>query len=324
MSNYKDSNVLVTGGAGFIGSELVRQLCGLNAKVTILDDFSSGDANNLKGLDVTIVNGDVRNEKLMKKVVEDQEKIFHLAARPFIPTCYKRPKEFFEVNAMGTMNVMLAAMKKNPELIVHVSSSEVYGSAQYVVMDENHPTLPHSTYAVSKLAADRMCFTLYKEHGLPITTIRPFNTYGPRETHPYIIPVAIYQLSKGNTLRLGNLETSRDFTYVGDTVRGLVLAGENKHAIGAVINLGTGKEIKMCDLVYLIARLMGKSDVDIFLDKSKLRTLDVDRLVADGSKAQKILGWEPKVSLEEGLRRTIDWFVNNGNHWPWEDKYTNW
>lgn len=324
MTCYQDSNVLVTGGAGFIGSELVRQLCNLNADVTVFDDFSSGDRRNLEGLDVTIIKGDVRDEKLSRRVVRDQEKIFHLAARPFIPSCYERPKEFFEVNAMGTLIVLLAAVKEDPELIVHVSSSEVYGTAQQTLMNENHPTVPHSTYAVSKLAADRFCFTLYKEHGLPITRIRPFNAYGPRETHPYIIPVVICQLSRGNTLRLGNLETSRDFTYVEDTVRGLIMAGENKHAIGEVINLGTGRAVKMRDLVYLIARLMRKKNIHIFLDKSKLRPLDVDRLVADRSKAKKILCWEPKVSLEEGLRRTIYWFLSNGKRWPWEDKYTNW
>ncbi len=314
----RDVRTLVTGGAGFIGSAVVGELCRLGAEVTVLDDFSFGSFQNIRDHDVRIMCGDLRGEEAVFKAVKDQEVIFHLAARPFIPLCYTRPKEFFEVNALGTLNLMLAALKGNPEFIVNVSSSEVYGSAQYVPMDENHPTNPHSTYAVSKLAADRICFTLHKEHSLPVCLIRPFNTYGPRETHPYIIPEVISQLAKSNVINCGNLETSRDFTYIDDTVRALILAGRRKEAIGKVINVGSGRAIKMRDLVSLIAELMNVKNMKITQNESKIRPFDVERLLVDNKRAREMLGWEPKVSLEEGLKRTVDWYLKNGQQWPYQ------
>jgi len=314
----RNVRTLVTGGAGFIGSAVVSELCRLGADVTVLDDFSFGDLQNIRDCNVRILCGDLREEEAVFKAAKDQEVIFHLAARPFIPLCYSRPKEFFEVNSVGTLNLMLAALKEEPEFIVHVSSSEVYGSAQYVPMDEKHPTNPHSTYAVSKLAADRICFTLHKEHSLPVCLVRPFNTYGPRETHPYIIPEIISQFARSNVIRCGNLETTRDFTYIEDTVRALILAGRRKSAIGEVINIGSGREIRMRDLVKLISELMNVEKPEIIQTDSKIRPFDVDRLLADNRKAKEILGWEPKVSLEEGLKRTIDWYLKNGRQWPYE------
>jgi len=185
-------------------------------------------------------------------------------------------------------------------------------------MDEKHPNDPHSTYAVSKLAADRICFTLYKEHSLPVCLIRPFNTYGPRETHPYIIPEIISQLAKSNDIKCGNLETTRDFTYIEDTVRALILAGRRKGAIGEVINVGSGREIKMRDLVYLIAELMDVKNPKISEKRSRIRPFDVNRLLADNTKAREILGWKPEISLEDGLKKTIDWYLQNGQQWPYE------
>lgn len=314
----RDVRTLVTGGAGFIGSAVVAELCRLGAEVTVLDDFSFGDLQNVRDHKARIMCGDLREEEAVFKAVKDQEVIFHLAARPFIPLCYERPKEFFEVNSLGTLNLMLAALQEEPEFIVNVSSSEIYGSAQYVPMDEKHPTNPHSTYAVSKLAADRICFTLYKEHSLPVCLIRPFNTYGPRETHPYIIPEVISQFSRSNIINCGNLETTRDFTYIEDTVRALILAGRRRQAIGRVINVGSGVEIKMSDLVHLIAELMEVKSPKVLQNKSKIRPFDVDRLYADNTRAREILGWEPKITLEEGLKRTVDWYLKNGRQWPYE------
>ena len=314
----RDVRTLVTGGAGFIGSSVVEELCKLGADVTVMDDFSFGDLENIRKFNVRIMCGDLREEEAVTKAVKDQEVIFHIAARPFIPLCYTRPRAFFEVNSLGTLNLMLAALKEDPEFIVNVSSSEIYGSAQYVPMDEDHPTRPQSTYAVSKLAADRICFTLYKEHSLPVCLIRPFNTYGPRETHPYIIPEIISQFARSNTIHCGNLEPTRDFTYIDDTVMGLILAGRRKEAIGEAINIGSGTEIKMRDLVYLIAKLMDVENPNIVEKKSKIRPFDVNRLLADNTKAKKMLGWEPKIGLEEGLKRTIDWYLENGQQWPYE------
>ncbi|MEX2721730.1 MAG: GDP-mannose 4,6-dehydratase [Candidatus Wukongarchaeota archaeon] len=318
---YEDMRCLVTGGAGFIGSELVKQLVQNRAEVTVLDDFSSGLRENLRGLRAIVMYGDIRDEDFVRKVVHDQEVIFHLAARPFIPSCYLRPKEFFEINAVGTLNLLLAARDYDPEIFVNVSSSEVYGTAQYVPMDEKHPTFPHSTYAVSKLAADRLCYTIFKEQNLPIVIVRPFNTYGPKETHPYIVPTIISQFAKGNRLKLGNLSTSRDLTFVSDTVNALLLAGKAKNAIGETINIGTEKDVSIKELLELIAKIMNIEEYEVELDPRKLRPHDVEKLVASNKKAKEILAWMPKTSLQEGLKKTVDWFMSNNRQWPWELSY---
>ncbi len=318
---YEDMRCLVTGGAGFIGSELVKQLVQNRAEVTVLDDFSSGLRENLRGLRAIVMYGDIRDEDFVRKVVRDQEVIFHLAARPFIPSCYSRPKEFFEINAVGTLNLLLAVRDYDPEIFVNVSSSEVYGTAQYVPMDEKHPTFPHSTYAVSKLAADRLCYTIFKEQNLPIVIVRPFNTYGPKETHPYIVPTIISQFAKGNRLKLGNLNTSRDLTFVSDTVNALLLAGKAKNAIGETINIGTGKDVSIKELLELIAKIINIEKYEVELDSRKLRPHDVEKLVASNKKAKEILAWMPKTSLQEGLKKTVDWFMSNNRQWPWELSY---
>jgi dTDP-glucose 4,6-dehydratase len=313
MSSWKDKRVLVTGGAGFLGSEVTRQLCALDADVTVFDDFSSGKMEylgELRGL--KIVRGSICEEEIVSKALQDQELVIHLAALPFIPDSYYHPKEFFEVNAMGTVNLMLESIRSETvEKFVHISSSEVYGTARYVPMDENHPTLPHSTYAVSKLAGERAVFTMHKEHDFPVVIIRPFNSYGPYITQPYIIPeIALQLLASSNPIRLGNVDSSRDFTYVEDTVRAIVMASENRRAVGETINIGSGREIKIRDLALLMAKLLGKR-VDIETDPTRFRPFDVERLCCDYSKAKRILGWEPRVSLEDGLRRTMEWIAKN-------------
>jgi dTDP-glucose 4,6-dehydratase len=313
MRELEGVQALVTGGAGFIGSELVRQLCDNGANVSVFDNFSSGKIEYLKGLNVKIIRGSIPNKEDVKLALKDQEIVFHLAAFPFIPDCYSHPLEFFRVNTMGTVYLMWGAIHaKSVEKFIHVSSSEVYGTAKYTPMDENHPTLPHSTYAVSKLAAERVVFSLHKEHDFPAVIIRPFNSFGPRITQPYIIPEIIMQLLKGNSIRLGNVKSSRDFTYVSDTARGIALAAVKRKAVGETINLGSGKDIEIKNLIYLIGKLlMNKSGINIVYDKSRLRPYDVNRLICDNSKAQKLLGWKPEISMEEGLRKTITWIKNN-------------
>ena len=313
MTEFEEVKVLVTGGAGFLGSEVVKQLSTRKAHVTVLDDFSSGRMKYVDGLDnVKMVKGDICDEEAVSEVVENQERVFNLAALPFIPDCYYYPEQFFKVNAMGTINVMMKSIRSETvERFVHVSSSEVYGTAKYVPMDEQHPTLPHSTYAVSKLAGDRAVFAIHKEHDFPATVVRPFNCYGPNITEPYIIPEIILQLlGHGDNIQLGNVESSRDFTYVEDTARGIILAACEKKAVGETINIGSGSEIKIKNLVFLIAKLMGKR-LKIIEDSTRFRPYDVERLLCDYTKAKKILGWEPQVSLEEGLQRTIEWVANN-------------
>ena len=311
--NLKNKRVLVTGGAGCIGSEVVSQLLEKKSLVTVLDNFSSGKRQYLpKSKQLKIIKGDIRDEKITAKAIKDQEVIINLAALPFIPDSFHHPSDFFSVNTMGSVNVLWNAINaKTPELFIHISTSEVYGSAQKTPMDENHPTAPHSTYAVSKLAADRSAFTLYKENGFPTVVIRPFNSYGPRFTEPYIIPEIMSQLLKGTKeLTLGNVNTSRDFTFVQDTADGILRCIDNKKAIGEIINIGSGTEISILNLAKKILKI-SKKKIPIKYDESRERPYDVNRLICDNKKANKLLKWKPKVSMLDGLTRSYEWAKKN-------------
>lgn len=311
--NFEDRNVLVTGGAGFIGSEMIIQLLKQKANVTVLDNFASGKKEYLpSNKKLKVIVGDIVDEKVVKKAVKDQEVIYNLAALPFIPDSYHYPVDFFKTNTIGNLNVLWESIKsKSIEVFVQISTSESYGSAQYSPMDENHPTTPFSTYAVSKLAADRAAFTLHKENGIPVIVIRPFNTYGPRFTQPYIIPEIINQLLSGSKeLSLGNVNATRDFTFVEDTVNGFLKAANEKKAIGEIINIGSGTEIRMYELAKKIIKISGKN-VKIKIDESRLRPYDVNRLICDNKKAKKLLKWNPTISMEEGLKITYNWAKKN-------------
>jgi dTDP-glucose 4,6-dehydratase len=317
----KEENVLVTGGAGFIGSALVRELLKEDANVIVYDNFIYGDRSNLMEVEdsIKIVSGDVLSWKIYHTIKEYKVKyVFHLAAEPYIPRCYDNPEKFFDVNVKGTMNVLMACKTLDVKRIVHFSSSEVYGTAQYIPMDEKHPTLPLSTYAVSKLAADRLCFVFHHEHGIPVIILRPFNSYGPRETQPYVIPEIISQLARGNVVKLGNIKAKRDFTYVEDIARGAIAVMKSDIPDGEVVNLGSNKTYSVEELAHLVGELMGYDDIEIKIESSRLRPLDVDVLQCDYSKAKKYTGWEPKVDIREGLKRTIEWYMKNGKCWLYE------
>ena len=313
MKNFQERRILVTGGAGFIGSELVKQLAHEGAIITVLDNFSSGKKHYLPNYKkLKIVKGDVVNENLVRQTVKDQEIIFNLAALPFIPDSYYYPMTFFQVNTIGTMNVLWSAIKtKSVDLFVQISTSEVYGSAQYFPMDENHPTSPYSTYAVSKLAADRATFTLHKENGFPAVVLRTFNTYGPNFTEPYIIPEIITQIQKKTTqLTLGNTNSTRDFTYVSDTVDAFLKAANHKDVSGEIINIGSGNEVKIINLANKLIKI-SKKKIKVKTDESRLRPYDIDRLICDNKKARTVLKWKPKVSINAGLKKTFDWAIKN-------------
>lgn len=308
-TKLKNKHVLVTGGAGFIGSEVVRQLSHLGAKIIVFDNYSSGRREYLDGIsNVTQIRGNITNKKQVDNVVKDVDHIINLAALPFIPDSFFYPNQFFKVNTEGTINLIIASFKlKRLRSFVQISSSEIYGSAKYVPMSEDHPTLPQSTYAASKLAADRVTFTLHKEHNFPAVIIRPFNSYGPRITQPYIIPEIINQiLNRKTTVSLGNVESARDFTFVSDTARGIISAMLTEDAIGETINIGSNLSFKIKHLVKIISKIMGKN-IAIKKDKERYRPYDVQNLVCDNRKAKKLLGWQPDVPIEEGLARTIQW-----------------
>jgi len=311
--NFKEKRVLVTGGAGFIGSEVTSQLLKKGAFVTILDNFSSGKKEYLpKNKKLKIVKGDITDEKISTKAIKDNEIVINLAALPFIPDSFYFPTDFFNVNTIGSVNMILQSVRsKSVESFVQISTSEVYGTAQYVPMDEDHPTAPHSTYAVSKLAADRAAFTLHKENGFPTVVIRPFNSFGPRFTEPYIIPEVMNQILSGSPyITLGNVNSSRDFTYVSDTADAIIKSAVTKKAIGEIINVGFGKDISILELVKKIGKV-AKKKIEIKYDESRERPYDVNRLICNNKKAKKILNWKPKISTEKGLKITFEWAKKN-------------
>ena len=311
--SLKDKKFLVTGGAGFIGSEVVKQLLEKGSDVTILDNFSSGKKQYLPtSKKLKIFKGDIQDEKIVAKAVKDQEAVIHLAALPFIPDSYYYPADFFKVNSIGSVNMIWNSIQaKSVEMFVQISTSEVYGTAQQTPMDENHPTSPHSTYAVSKLAGDRAAFTLHKENGFPIVVIRPFNSFGPKYTEPYIIPEVMNQILNGSKeLQLGNVNTSRDFTFVSDTANGIIKAATERKAAGEIINIGYGEDIKILDLVQKIAKI-SKTKIKIKYDESRERPFDVNKLICNNKKAQNILKWKPKITVEKGLKITYEWAKKN-------------
>ena len=313
LSQLKDKEVLITGGCGFIGSEIVKQLSLIGANVTILDNLSSGKEKYIKKFpNVKLIIGDLVDYDLVKDVVKNKEYIINAAALPFIPDSFHIPKKFFEVNVNGTINIALATIKeKKAKRFVHISSSEIYGTAKYTPMDENHPTTPQSTYAVSKLAGERVVFTMHKEHNFPAVIIRPFNSFGPNITQPYIIPEIISQVERSDVIKLGNLNAKRDLTYVSDTANGIILSLVKEGIVGEVINIGSQRSYSIKDLVYLISDIMGKK-VSIEIESSRFRPYDVDTLICNYERANKILGWKPEVTVREGLKNTIEWSKKEG------------
>ena len=324
LSNLKNKEILVTGGCGFIGSEIVKQLSQIGASVTIIDNLSSGKEKYIQGLsNVKLITADLLDNDAVRSAVKDKEYVISNAALPFIPDSYYLPKKFFDVNVNATISLALAVIKeKKAKRFVHISSSEIYGTARYIPMDESHHTTPQSTYAVSKLAGERVVFTMHKEHNLPAVIIRPFNSFGPNITQPYIIPEIIRQILKGDVVKLGNLNAKRDLTYVTDTARGIILSLVKEGIVGEVINIGSQRSYSIKELVSLISEIMGK-EVSLEVDPLRFRPYDVDTLICDYGRATKLLGWEPEITVKEGLEKTIEWIKKEGVNIgiPYNERY---
>lgn len=317
--DWNGEQVLVTGAAGFIGSHLTERLVARGARVRAFVRYNSRNDTGLLSLlpasvreCLEIVAGDLRDGESVEQATRGIRWVFHLGALIAIPYSYLRPREVIETNVIGTLNVLLAARKADVGKVIITSTSEVYGTALYAPIDERHPLQGQSPYSASKIASDKIAESFYRSFDLPVATIRPFNTYGPRQSMRAVIPTIITQALTQEEVVLGALHPKRDFTYVEDTTEAFLRVAEAAGSVGQELNLGTGREITMGDLAAKIISLVGRNVV-VRSDDERLRPdkSEVQRLMADNRRAREILGWAPEVSLEVGLKRTIEWFRKN-------------
>lgn len=312
--------VLVTGADGFIGSHLVELLRDQGYSVKALSQYNSfnswGWLDDISSLEnIEVVSGDIRDPHFCRKLCQNIDVVFHLASLIAIPYSYVAPDSYVDTNIKGTLNICQAALECGVGQVIHTSTSEVYGTAQYVPIDEDHPLQPQSPYSATKIAADAMAMSFYNTFELPVIIARPFNTYGPRQSLRAVIPTIIAQIAAGEKkIKLGDVSPTRDFNYVEDTCRGFLALARCNEAAGQTVNIGSNFEISVGDTLNIIKRLMD-SDVVFETDEQRLRpeSSEVFRLWCDNSKIKKLTGFEPQISIEEGLRKTIDWFVNPDN-----------
>jgi len=315
MRSLRGKVVLVTGAGGFIGSHLTEALIQHGARVRAFLRYNS---RNERGLleqlpqeslaEVDIIFGDLKDPGAVNRAVKGSEIVFHLGALIAIPYSYLNPTDFVQTNVLGTLNVLNACLEYGVSRLIGTSTSEVYGTVKYVPMDEDHPLEARSPYAASKIGADQLSLSYHRAFGLPLVIVRPFNTYGPRQSLRAVIPTILLQALQAEVVRLGALHPSRDFNYVGDIVEGFLRAAITPGIEGEVINLGTGRETTIAQLCELVQQVLGV-ELRVDQDPQRMRPAEseVQRLVCDASKAHRLLGWKPKVPLEEGLARTAEW-----------------
>lgn len=313
---FGDRTVVVTGAGGFIGSSLVERLVTEGTRVRALVRYTSrGERGCLADLSKDVIDqvdiryGDVRDFDAVRDVVRGAHAVFHLAALIGIPYSYEHPQDVIDTNVMGTSNVLLAAKEFDTlERIVLTSTSEVYGSALRVPIDEDHPLQAQSPYSATKIAADALGTSFHRSFGMPISIVRPFNAYGPRQSARAVIPTIISQALAGATLQLGTLDTTRDFTFVEDTARGFVAVAGSDAAVGQIVNVGSGVEVRIGDIVSKVGEIVGR-DLTVHEDDRRVRpsASEVSRLLSDSSKALRLTGWRAEVPLEDGLQRTCQW-----------------
>ena len=317
---HKDDLILVTGADGFIGSHLVEMLIKNGYRVRALTQYNS--FNNwgwLEGMsegdNLTVLAGDIRDPNYCREITKDIVVVFHLAALIAIPYSYVAPDSYLDTNVRGTLNICRAALENNVKRVIHTSTSEVYGTALYVPIDEKHPLQAQSPYSASKIGADAMAMSFFNSFELPLTIARPFNTYGPRQSARAIIPTIITQILSGlKEIKIGDTTPTRDFNFVEDTCRGLLALGDCDDAVGEVVNIGSNFEISVLDTLNLIREIIG-IDVEFRQDHDRIRPKksEVFRLWCDNSKITKLTGFTPKFTIKEGLEETIGWFRKQEN-----------
>ena len=313
------NKVLVTGADGFIGSHLTEMLLTEGYQVTALSQYNSfnywGWLDDIKHPNLEVVTGDVRDPHFCKHITKDVDTIFHLTALIAIPYSYVAPDSYVDTNVKGTLNICQAAKENGVKRVLVTSTSEVYGTAQYVPIDEKHPKQPQSPYSASKIGADMMAMSFYNAFELPVVIVRPFNTYGPRQSARAIIPTIISQIASGvKEIMLGDLTPTRDFNFVKDTCRGFIELSKCDAAIGQEVNIASNYEISMRDTLELIAKIMD-ADVKFIEEEQRIRpkNSEVFRLWGDNTKIKELTGFSPKYSIEDGLKETIEWFKNPEN-----------
>lgn len=314
------TKVLVTGADGFIGSHLTELLLAQNFQVRALAQYnsfaSSGWLDDLEQQpELEVVLGDVRDAAFCRSLCQDIDIVFHLAALIAIPYSYIAPESYIDVNVKGTLNICQAARDAGVKRLIQTSTSEVYGSALYVPIDEAHPLQPQSPYSASKIGADAVAMSFFYSFDMPVTIVRPFNTYGPRQSARAVIPTIISQIAAGKKqIMLGDLTPTRDFNFVTDTCRGFLAVAKSEQAIGETVNIGTGVDVSIGEVLNIIKQLMN-SEVEFVCDPQRLRPekSEVQRLCCNNEKIQRMTDFQPQVTLQEGLQKTIDWFIDSRN-----------
>lgn len=320
MGNLRASRVLVTGADGFIGSHLAEQLVAAGAQVRALSLYNSfndwGWLEEVSCLNqIEVVTGDVRDPNVCEELTRDIDIVFHLAALIPIPYSYRAPDSYVDTNVKGTLYLCQAARRNGVKRFIQTSTSEVYGTAQYVPIDEKHPLQPQSPYSATKIASDSIALSFYYSFDFPLIVARPFNTYGPRQSARAVIPSIITQVAQGkSSISLGNLIATRDFTYVEDTARGFLAIAEMQGGEGEVFHIGSNHEIAIGDLVEVIGEIMGRR-IEVVCQQERLRPdkSEVQRLQCENSKLRKASGFAPRIPLREGLQRTVNWFAQPEN-----------
>ena len=310
---WHGKTALVTGAGGFIGSHLAERLVEEGANVRAFVHYNAlgtyGWLDTSPHADkMTVIAGDITDRDSVRDAMQGVDTVFHLAALIAIPYSYRAPASYVRTNVEGTLNIVQAAREIGVRRVIHTSTSEVYGTARMVPIAETHPLQGQSPYSATKIGADKIAESFHLSFEVPVVTVRPFNTFGPRQSARAVIPTIITQVLAGETVRLGNLTPTRDLNFVSNTVEGFIAAAESPNALGETINLGSGREISIGDLAHLIAQIAGRP-IRLESDTTRLRpdASEVERLLADNSKAARLLDWSPRVSLEDGLAQTIEW-----------------